>query len=134
MMVRCDEVFSRLVRDMAGRCEARHQHDLGNIDWHPDCAFRLECSHLVSRNVKTLRVDFDNAMSLCGGAHRHIHAYPGKHIVLAQLVKGDDIWDRLHERDRELLALHDLDWFAEYEILTALEQSAVLTRRGRNHG
>lgn len=125
MRGRCDDVFSRIVRSV-GRCEARVQHDRGAIDWHPVCVGRLECSHLRSRGIIPLRIDFDNAMSLCHGAHRTVTESPDRHTELGCLVKGDDIWDVLHARERQLREdpSHRYDWFADYEILIALEMGS----------
>ena len=104
-----DRLFSALVRSH-GKCQAIGQ------DWHPRCAGRLECSHLISRKYSWTRTEEQNALCLCSSAHRYVGADPGAHFYLGSEIFGLGHWLALRKqadnRDK-------FDWPTEIERLKA---------------
>lgn len=91
-----DDAFSLCVRERAGwTCEKCGKY-------YPEGAGRkgLHCSHYIGRGNWSVRLDRDNAESLCYGCHSH----HGGTERRAREVLGDGLWEILYERsvDTEL--------------------------------
>jgi hypothetical protein len=105
-----DRLFSAIIRGR-GECQAIGQ------EWHPTCAGRLECSHLISRRYSWTRTDEQNALCLCSSAHRYVGADPGAHFYLGHQIFGLGHWLAL----RNLASNRDkFDWDAEIVRLRAI--------------
>lgn len=114
-----------LVRNRAdGMCEAWLAHRNGKIDWHPECAGRIECSHVIPRRYNAVRTELDNALALCSGAHRHIAEFHQHHMELVAAVYGPGHWADLYARAQPAAKI---DWVERVETLTRLaEQKGLL--------
>ena len=115
-----DSLFSEYIRRRAirrvGGCERcldekpSNRREDGSIR---PAYMELQCSHFVSRNVKSVRWDEDNAAGLCGGCHMYLEHNPHEHQAWFLSHLGEERYDLLQGRrratgkpDRNALAIY----------------------------
>jgi hypothetical protein len=82
---KCDELFSRLVRSRARRCEAAGIIE-GECKAHGPS--RWQCAHIIHRQYSMTRVLDGNAWCLCAGHHFRVDTNPDLWAVLVQATVG----------------------------------------------
>jgi hypothetical protein len=106
-MKQADDLFSKIVRDRDGVCQAREVSP---------CKGNLQCAHIISRSYKTIRTDLRNAVALCAGHHTYFTHRPLEWEDWVRESYGT-LWDELREA-----ALRGAvpDWKSEVDRLTAV--------------
>ena len=103
-----DVLFSEYIRKRAiaedGGCQRclSPKYDIvkDNGDTFP--AWRqLQCSHFMGRSKRSVRLDADNAVGLCGACHIYFTAHPLEHIEFFKQRLGEQ-FDMLQHRARIL--------------------------------
>lgn len=111
-MRKSDALFSKLVRDRDGSCQAAGT-DLTT------CKGNLQCAHIHSRSYKSIRTNFDNAVALCAAHHTYYTHRPLEwHDWVDANYPGR--WDSL----KTLALRYDkVDWRLRYETLRELAEA-----------
>lgn len=89
---KCDVMFSKLIRKK-GFCE-----------W-PCCGRveNLQCSHIYTRDLLSVRWDLKNAFCFCAGCHKYKwHMHPTMAIEVAKLLLGEYEYSELTLRARSM--------------------------------
>lgn len=108
-MKRADKLFSQHIRARDGRCMAEGEAGVS-------CAGNLQCAHIISRSYKSIRVDPDNALTLCAAHHVYWTHHPLEwESWIESLYPGR--WARLRKR---ALGYERVNWRAEYDSLKRL--------------
>lgn len=112
-MRQADQIFSKLIRHRDGHCLA--------VGYRFPCSGNLQCAHIHTRAYKSIRCDFDNAVTLCGGHHVFFTHRP---LEWADWVEAmfPGRWDELKRR---ALRYDRVNWPGMVRELRKLEKETV---------
>lgn len=114
-MKKSDALFSKIVRDRDGGCVAAGTDPI-------TCKGVNQCAHLITRSYKSIRCDFDNAVTLCQAHHTYYTHHP---------LEWED-WVDLHypgriPRLRDVALRYErVNWKAKHEELSAMAKTLEL--------
>ncbi|MDA0989077.1 MAG: hypothetical protein O2783_08185 [Chloroflexi bacterium] len=98
-----DALFSQVIRERDNYtcriCFGNFRHDPG----------RLDCAHSIGRSRGSVRWDMDNAFALCRRCHNDIDQRPLDHIEFVRKELGEERYEALKVKARELLKMTDRD-------------------------
>ena len=89
---KCDATYSKVIRKR-GFCE-----------W-PCCGRveNLQCSHIFTRDLWSVRWDLDNAFCFCAGCHKYRwHMFPTTAVEVAKMLLGEYKYTELSHRARTM--------------------------------
>jgi len=95
-----DSLFSRYIRARDGHCQR-----CGDTP--------IDCSHIAKRRHKATRWDPENAVGHCRVCHSYLETHPAEMEAWARGHLGDDRYEAIMARSREIVHHQDLDAIAE---------------------
>lgn len=112
-MRKADVLFSKLVRDRDGGCVA-----VGTD--MTECKGNLQCAHIHSRSYKSIRTNFENAVTLCAAHHTFYTHRPLEWEEWVRTQLGDERWESLRAI---ALRYEKVDWKQRYLTLKEMAES-----------
>lgn len=95
LVLQLDFLTAKRIKDRAGnKCE------------NPICQSRQQLcwSHIISRSVKHMRWDEENALCLCWGCEWYYTNHPAEFKVFIDSLRGEGFYEMLERRSHEIPA------------------------------
>tara|TARA_R110000803_G_scaffold60838_3_gene120366 strand:+ start:10124 stop:10561 length:438 start_codon:yes stop_codon:yes gene_type:complete len=63
----------------------------------------MQCSHFISRQYKSVRLDSNNALCLCASCHAHVEKDPSLHCDLYDSINGAGLREIISQKKWEVM-------------------------------